>query len=65
MSPGASALRAVLPFKAQVHTHTHTQTYAHHVLFGCVTTMFGQTDSHSLHCEWIQLSLSGQIIILQ
>ena len=40
MSPGASALRTVLPFKAQVHTHTHTHTHRHmHTMFFSVVSL--------------------------
>ena len=46
MSPGASALRIVLPFKAQActhtHTHTHTNTHTHrhtHTMFFSVVSL--------------------------
>ena len=50
--------------RAHAHTYTHTHTHTH--MFCVVSPSYtGHPDSPCLGCERLQLSWSGQIIILQ
>ena len=67
MGAGASAVENCSPFQDKSTHTTHTYTPHTHTACSCVVSPSdtGHPDSPSLGCEWLQLSWSGQIIILQ